>query len=725
MLVLALLVTVVPPQEPRRDLAFEAYRAQLAAAESALRLGEDAEARGWLDATEPALRGPEWRLFDAALDASLASWPVDGGVYSLAVSPDGSRVACGRNDGRLELRDARTFELLASSAAHTEAITQLRFDRAGVRLVTCSFDRAVKVWSAADLAGVSEFHGHGYPVGGADFSPDGTLVASCSYERPPGAVVGTVHVWNAADGTAVRSMQGGRKPLVGLAFSPDGQHIAAGSWDFCAFVWPVAGGEARALTVPDDGIYNAVDGVVWAPDGSWLAAVSKDRTARVWSVADGMLVATLRTHTDAVTAAAASTDGAILATASADGSVRLWSTADWSLRATLRGHSGAIVGVAFEPAGDRVWSCARDGTVRCWDARTSWYGGDTMRASHATYTVRFSPDGARLASVGYDGRVSVWSVPTHELLASWQAHPEDRSCHMLDWSPDGARLYTGSYDGTVAIWDSVTREELRRLVHDGGLYWLSLSPDGRAVAVVRGKTVWVWDVESGEHVCTFEGHTSNVLTVNWSADSSHCVSCGRDGRARVWDARNAQQRCEMTGVGDDVAEAVFCSGDTQIVAGGRDGHIATFDAHTGARQRDVLRNRHGLDHLALSPDGSRLVLASDAVTFVDLAHGGVVGRLRPHADRPYHVAFDRAGLRLASCSTDRTIAILDPRPLRERLADRAAALASRAARSAELAAALADGRTLRDVLTRVRADAELPPADRAAWIEALTLRAAE
>lgn len=719
---LALAAVDCPQLEPSR-LAHEAYRAQVAAAESAMRLAEYGDARAWLDATDPARRSFEWRVHDAALAQELAAWPVKAGVRALAVSGDGRAVACGHDDGTLSLHAAATFELLARTQAHAEAITQVRFDRTSARVVTCSYDRKVKVWSAGDLTQVVEFTGHGFPVGGADFSPDGLLVASCAYERPPSTVVGTLHLWRVADGAVVRTMRGGRKPLVGLSFSPDGRRIAAGSWDFCVFAWSVDGGEPLQLAVPDEGIYNAVDGAAWSPDGNLVAGAAKDKTARVWNAATGALVATLRGHTDAVAKVAFSPDGRLLATAAADATLRLWNTADWTERALLRGHADDVVDLAFAPDGARLWSAAKDGTVRVWDAATTWYGAAPMAATHAAYVVRFSPDGHRLASCSYDGRVQLWSADTLEPLASWQAHAADKSCHALDWSPDGRVLFSGSYDGTVRIWDSVTQEERGRLEHDTGLTWLDVSPDGRLVAVVAGKKVIVWRTAERDRVTEFAGHDAAVLAVTFSPDAQLCVSSGRDGKAIVWAAATGVVRCAVTGVGADVAAAVFTPDGAHLVVGGRGGHVALHRASDGTKVRDLVRNRHGFSHLALSPDGARLVLAANTVTLVDVEHGGVVGQFRPHVDHPYHAAFDARGERLATCSTDRSIAVADTRPLRERLAH---ADATRR-RVAAVGASLEDAPTLAALAVaadRTWADAALDPEQRAARIEVLTRRAA-
>lgn len=650
------------------------YRTQLAAAESALRLGEGAIARTWLDETDPELRGFEWRVHDAQLDESLWSAAIDGShVAALASSPDGATLSCGHADGTVALRSCSDGALLATLGAHTAGVSYVRFDATGARLVTASHDRTVKVWDVAARTLSVEFKGHGYPVGGACFSPDGALVASCSYERPAGGVVGTVHLWSAADGTLVRTLEGGRKPLVGLEFSPDGRRIAAGSWDYCVFAWSVAGGAPVKCAVPDEGIYNAVDGVAWSPDGALVAGASKDKTARVWNASSGELVATLRGHTDYVGKLAFAPDGATLATASSDGTVRCWNTSDWSTRSTLRGHKDDVLDVAFARAGRRLFTSSNDGTLRGWDAETTWYGGAGMASTHAAYVARYSPDETRIATASYDGRIQLWNARTLALEASWQAHPEGKSCHALAWTADGRRLVSGSWEPVVRVWDPATREEVAAFAQPEGTHYLATSPTEDLAVTCVGARVFVWDLDTGSLLLEFEGHTKGVLAANFSPDGARVVSTARDGKALVWDTRSGALAYTIEGPGADVAEAMFTPDGAQLVVAGRGGVVRLHAAGDGALVRELLRHRHGIDHLDISPDGARVALASDTVVLVDLAHGGIVGQLRCHAEHPYNVDFDATGQRLLSCSTDKTIAVSDTVPLRERLRARLSA----------------------------------------------------
>jgi WD40 repeat protein len=666
-LVLALCLQGAVPAVP---LEHRLYRAQMSAAESAMRLGEFAEAAAWLAETPESARGFEWHADRALLDESATTDVVDASVHghptAVDVSPDGAHVLIGTSSGHVLLRvlDAEPVERVLG--AHMDGVTYARFDADGKRVVTASYDRTVKVWSLEGDAPAVEFTGHGFPVAGAAFSPDGLFVASCSYERPPGSVVGTVHVWEAATGALVRTMTGGRKPIVGIEWSPDGSRIAAGSWDFCAFVWPAEGGEPAVYPIPDEGVYNACDDTRFTVDGRHIVTVSKDHTARVFAVEGGALVATLRGHTDAVSKVALSRDGVFVATASADGTLRLWRTSDWACAATLRGHGDDVVSVAFTPDSQQVVSVSIDGTLRTWSSRAELYGGVHTTADAAVYVTTFDPADRRIATASYDGRITVRDAATLQELASWQAHPLGKSCHALAWTPDGARLVSGSWEPVVRVFDAATGEELAALQQPTGTQDLALAPDGGCVATCAGNTVIVWDLTTYEHVHTFEGHTAAVLGVTFSPDSSSCVSGARDGRAIRWDTRTGEQRWEVKNGSSDIAATRFTPDGNAVVIAGRNGKIDLYVAEDGALSCPLARLRHGLDHVDVSPDGTRLAVATHAVLFIDLVHGGVVGEQRRHTDRPYCLEFDSTGTRLVSGSTDKGIVIIDRRPLRER-----------------------------------------------------------
>ena len=85
-------------------------------------------------------------------------------------------------------------------------------------------------------------------------------------------------------------MRGGHTGYVSsVAFSPDGSLIASGSWDHTIKLWRVSDG---ALVATLTGHTWEVYSVAFSPDGSLIASGSEDATIRLWRVSDGALLRT-------------------------------------------------------------------------------------------------------------------------------------------------------------------------------------------------------------------------------------------------------------------------------------------------------------------------------------------------------------------------------------------------------------------------------------------------
>src|SRR5437588_266038 len=81
--------------------------------------------------------------------------------------------------------------------------------------------------------------GHTDPVYSVDFTPDGSLIVTGSFDK-------TVKLWDAATLNPVRSFSGHTNLVLTVAVSRDGARIASGSLDNTIKLWDVPGSAAKA-----------------------------------------------------------------------------------------------------------------------------------------------------------------------------------------------------------------------------------------------------------------------------------------------------------------------------------------------------------------------------------------------------------------------------------------------------------------------------------------------
>lgn len=153
-------------------------------------------------------------------------------------------------------------------------------------------------------------------VGALEFSPDGGMLATASFER--NRFEGAVGLWDWRDERLVRSIDLFSQ---GIAFSPDGRHLATAETSGTARVWDVDTGRSVAAAQRQSGILYAV---AYSPDGQTVATAGADRTIHLWDATSGTERVALSAAEGPIGSIAFSPDGTKLVAAGEDGLARVW-----------------------------------------------------------------------------------------------------------------------------------------------------------------------------------------------------------------------------------------------------------------------------------------------------------------------------------------------------------------------------------------------------------------
>ncbi|XP_048885511.1 WD repeat, SAM and U-box domain-containing protein 1-like isoform X2 [Brienomyrus brachyistius] len=283
-------------------------------------------------------------------------------------------------------------------------------------LATCSTDKTVRVYSAADFSELpfSPLVGHGYAVHCCCFSPCGRFLASCSTDA-------TTIVWSMDSGDMAAVLEHpGRSPV-----------------RVCTF----------------------------APGSSYLVSGASDGTLALWDFQSKAILKTATVGETAVVACSFTPCGQMLATGSTYGDLRLWDLYLNQLHVMKNAHDLGVACCHFAPQiqsdGQSVHfllgSCGQDSLLKIWTVLWHRPAGCKLRLLHTlagqsapVLSCAFSADGQLLVSGSVDKTVAVYDAHQGLLLYTLKQH--ERYVTACAFSPKTALIATGSMDKTVNVW---------------------------------------------------------------------------------------------------------------------------------------------------------------------------------------------------------------------------------------------------------------------------------
>jgi len=514
-------------------------------------------------------------------------------IYSLAVSPDGTRLATGSEDTMARIWDAQSGQLLKCLEGHVGVIESVAYSPDGRQIATGSGDRTVRIWDAQSGEALLVLKGHDDEVRSVAYNSDGGRLVSSSIDR-------TARVWDARDGKQQMLLEGHIDFLESAIFSRDDKKIVTATENQTVRVWEAGSGKLlKNLGEYLQPIASAVD----ALEGKTPATPNRNEEEDPQEVV-------LEEFDAVIESVATSARGSRVVTVFEDGSARIWTARDEQARAALEGHNGVIYSVATSPDGKRIVTGSNDRTARIWDALTGRQL-DLMDLSNRIWSVAYGPKGKRVVIGFQDSKAQVWDVESRKQLVEMKS-PGYGRIYSVAFSPDGSRIVTGAADTMTRIWDTQSGELLRTLDSNdiGEIYSVSFSPDGsRVLAGSSTKAARVWEPQTGRLLLTLK-HDEGVNSAAYNRDGDKIVTGSADRVTRIWDAASGGLLMELKGQNAEISSVAFSPDDTRIVTASKDTTVWIWDAASG--QSLVILEGHGdeIASAAFSQDGQRIVTGS-------------------------------------------------------------------------------------------------------------------
>jgi len=377
-------------------------------------------------------------------------------------------------------------------------------------------------------------------------TPDGKVVVTIEENRrgkPQGGVFSSHRLawWEVATGKELAAVAIASSASARLAITPDGAMAVTGSGG-AVTIWDRAAKEQTA----DYTTLGSIEDVAFSPDGKMVAIVTQEEGVLLWDLVPTHMpkVALTRSKDFRPWKAAFSRDGKTIAVGGLERNAvlldvstgRLLRTLDWPHRYPAMlvfssdGKQLALAGAGGDSNNVAVWDLT-SGKLRCTLGRSSDWGVNGMA---------FSPDGRLLAVTTIV--LQVWDLATGKCVSAEFVGHEPYVGNVVFLGQSDTVATTGG-EGAVRLWEARTGRQKMLIRHEGLVFGLAVSPDGKLLASSAARqtsSVRIWDGSTGKLLHELAGHAKMgiVLRVGFSADGRRLAGAGDDGKVCVWNAED-------------------------------------------------------------------------------------------------------------------------------------------------------------------------------------------
>jgi WD40 repeat protein len=498
-------------------------------------------------------------------------------VKAIALSPDGTLLVSGSQDGVIVLWEMLTKKKIVELKEHIDEVTSLAFCTSiDIPLfVSGSNDRTVRIWDA-DTNKLKIKIDAGCGVLAVAIAPDGKTVYSAGDDN-------LIRGWDVETGKLTATLKGHENMVVSLALSRDGKTLISGGRDNSIRLWDLQAKGSPPRIIPRH--FGDSDALALSKDGKRIATAGLNNTIRIFDTATGKEHFTSNDPQAGLNGLTLSHDGKFLAAITAPGIVYLWDAAGGKLLRDWKTGQTGDISLGFTTDGKSLVTAA-DATIRFWDPETGKQRFELPQGNAKSGPIlnsAFAPDGKSLAVGLRGGQVAIWDIDSKRILGTF-AYPGQP--YALAFSLD-SKLVAASGGSKIVLFDRAANKELRRfeckdappktLLPDVAA--LAFSPDKKTLAVACWDgVIRILNFADGKEVSVCEGHQSVPYAIEFSHDGRTLLSGSADMTVRLWEPFSGVQLAELKGHAGEVHGVALSPDGKLAYSAATDTNVLVWDA---------------------------------------------------------------------------------------------------------------------------------------------------
>ncbi len=546
----------------------------------------------------------EWITWEVASGKIMQKKKPGKDIFTcVSFNPSGTIIVAGTRESGILVMDAAGGNILKTlKAVPRDNPMQQAFDYPITRSVSFSRDEKYILAGAGDYTAILFDFETGKEI--MKYKKIFSACTSCEVEAvlsPDGKYVissyaDSVKVFDRSSGKFLKEFYGQGGDPEELSVSNDSRLLSGIEYGQ-AEVWDMPAGKVIFKT----GEYNdnRIFCAAISPDGKHIVTGGEKRLAEVFEISGGKNVLALKGYLNQVderlisssyfywvaliNEAKLSPDGKLIAVGRTGNNVKLIDFNTGKVSRTLAGHKSMVISLSFSNDGKLLATGGLDGQAIVWDVEK---GTIIMKISSPdesmpVFSVDISHDGKMLATADWGGYVTIFDIATGEVLQAISPH-DKTGVYQVRFSANDVYFISAGLDGKLKLTEIDSGEEVRVFKgHTDLVNSVYLNPEGdKIITAGLDGTIRVWDFLSGIQTLKIRAHQGGVFSAKFDPSGKYIISGGEDFRVREWSALKGEMLLELEGHSGQVGDVNITGDQKHIISGSRDGSIRIWDTQT-------------------------------------------------------------------------------------------------------------------------------------------------
>lgn len=187
----------------------------------------------------------------------------------------------------------------------------------------------------------------------------------------------------------------------------------------------------------------------------------------------------------------------------------------------IKDHNSRINALVFTPDNQLI-SASKDKTLRI-RSMDDPSKSSVIHTDKATKAFAYLPE-SKLVACSNDNNIRLYSLSAFKLASKdktqtkpsleLNGHHDKPICSLQPDSSNGKQLVSASEDGMVHFWDLQKTKSFRTIkTHTSPISSMTITPDGKRMAIISGNTLELWDCEKKQKITTLQGAPNTLRRI--------------------------------------------------------------------------------------------------------------------------------------------------------------------------------------------------------------------